>query len=106
MNAKETKDIIGLLGLELMSESEQTEIITDIGDLVMESVLLRLVAEMSKEQQEALDQFMESDPTSETLMNHLASHYSSFTTIWDEEVKAFRRDALSVLKNTEGREDS
>lgn len=97
MDETQTKELIEALGLNKMSEPEQTAIITEIGDLVMESVLLRLVAEMSEEQQEALDQFMEAEPAPEVLMDHLATHHSNFATIWEEEVKAFREDALAIL---------
>lgn len=91
------KDISDVLGLEALSEEERVVFLSNIGDVIMESALLRLVADLSPDQQAALEQFLESEPDGETLMKHLLEHHKAFESLLEEEIIAFKEDAVAVL---------
>lgn len=93
-------DITDVLGLEALSAEEKVVFLSNIGDVIMESALLRLVADLSTDQQAALEQFLESEPDPETLMKHLLEHHKEFEHILEEEVIAFKEEALAVLDNS------
>ena len=71
--------------------------IEEIGDMVLEAAVLRLVAELTPEQMEALDQFLETEPKPEVFVNHLVTHHQTFATLIAEEAERFRQDAVEVF---------
>ena len=94
-------DISTILGFSQLSELEQTQVITEIGDLVLESAILRLVSELTPEQNEALEQFVSTEPKAEVLLSHLLIHHESFSRILEEEAEQFRADAREVFQKNE-----
>jgi len=91
------KDISDMLGMNGLSETEQAVFQEKIGDAVMESALLRLVADLNADQEAALEQYLEEEPDPEELMRHLVEHHADFETILTEEIAAFKEEVLAVL---------
>jgi hypothetical protein len=91
------KNILEALGLESLPDEERVVYLAQIANAVMESTMLRLVAGLTQAQQESLDYYLSSEPKPEDMMNHLATHYKAFEVIFEEEVIAFKEDALTVL---------
>jgi len=91
------KDIIKTLGLDGLSDQEQASFLSNVGDIVLESSLLRLVESFDKQQEEALKYYMDTNPSSDVLMEHLLEHYKSFEIILEEEIIAFKEEALAIL---------
>lgn len=91
------QNIAPILGLDLLSEEEQAVFLMDIGDLIVESSLLRLVAELNPDQEAALNHYLETEPTPEILVEHLLSHHKNFSTILEEEIIAFKEEALAIF---------
>ncbi len=96
MNTIQT-DITKAIDLSFMTDLEKDEMIISIGDLIMEAALLRLLAELTDEQRESLDQFMETNPSSEILFKHLLEHHKSFAQIIEEEKNNFMEEASRVF---------
>lgn len=94
-----TKDISELIGLPDLSEDEQAMILNKVGATIIDSVILRMSAELTDEQQEALEQYLETNPEPEVLLEHLSKHYQIFNQILEEEIKAFKEEAIAVLGN-------
>lgn len=95
------KDITKVLGVDSLSDNEQAVFLAQIGDAVMESALLRLVADLNPDQETALEQYLEEEPEPEALMKHLLEHHASFETVLEEEIAAFKEEALEVLGEPE-----
>ena len=91
------KDISEAVGLSGLSDDEKVVFLANIGDVVLDASFLRLVADLSEDQQEALQQFLETEPTPENLMKHLLEHHQQFETILEEEIAAFKEEALTVV---------
>lgn len=91
------ENIVELLGVDGLNDEEKVAFVSEIGDLVMESAMLRLISGLSPEQTEALDQFLDMEPEPDVLMNHLLKHHTDFENIIEEEIVAFKQDAIDVL---------
>lgn len=90
-------DISKLVGLEALDPAEQDAFLAEVGEVVFESALLRLVAGLSDDQGVALDHYLEDEPSSDLLMRHLFEHYPQFETILKEEMEAFREEVVAVM---------
>jgi len=100
MSDQDTKlndNIADLIGLGGLSDDEKVAFLSEIGDVVLESAMLRLVGDLSEDQTEALDQFLETEPEPEVLMKHLFEHHKDFETILEEEIAALREETKAVL---------
>lgn len=91
------QDITGTLGLNGLTDDEKIVFLSEIGDVVLESTLIRLAEDLSPDQELALEQFLDTEPEPDTLMNHLLQHHQNFEQILEEEIIAFKEEALAVL---------
>lgn len=91
------QDIHKILGLESLSGEEQAVFLADVGELIIESALLRLVADMSPDQEASINHYLETNPEPQVFMEHLLKHHASFATILEEEVTAFKEECIAVM---------
>lgn len=91
------QNIAPILGIDLLEEAEQAVFLMDIGDLILESALLRLVADLNDDQESSLNHYLETEPSSEMLMEHLLTHHKNFEKILEEEIIAFKEEAIAVF---------
>lgn len=92
------KNIAQLLGIDELSPDEQAAFLSEVGDVIFETSLLRLVAGLTEEQQEALEQYLETEPEPDVLLSHLLEHHKNFASILEEAVIEFKEDAQRVLE--------
>lgn len=90
-------DISEVIGLSTLPEEDKVVMLRDLGDLVIESALIRLTADLSDEQVVALDQYTDTVSDSQILLKHLFEQYPNFENILVEEVKAFKEEAVAVF---------
>ncbi len=90
-------NIAPLLGIDQLSPDEQAVFLSDIGDLVFESALLRLVADLTVDQESSLDHYLETEPEPAVLMEYLFVHHKTFEKILEEEIIAFKEEAIAVF---------
>jgi hypothetical protein len=91
------QNLTKVFGIDGLSLEEQAAFLSEIGDAVFQSSLVRLVSTLSEEQQVALEQYLDSEPEPEVLLAHLLEHYKTFEDIIAEVVASFKEDALKVL---------
>ena len=77
-------DIGSVLGYEHLDAKDQVGFIAQIGETILDSALLRLVAGLNDEQSSALAHYLEDEPTAELLMKHLFDHYPQFEELLTE----------------------
>lgn len=90
-------DISEVIGLSTLPEEDKVVMLRDLGDLVIESALIRLTADLSDEQVVALDQYTDTVTDSQILLKHLFEQYPNFANLLEEEVKAFKEEAMVVF---------
>lgn len=96
------ENIIAALGLHELSLEEQAAFLSEVGDVVFQTSLVRLISELSAEQQQALEAYVDTEPEPDVLLAHLLEHYDVFPKILEDAVLEFKEDALAVLGKEEG----
>lgn len=91
------KDISGLLNLDKYPEAERNKVLEDIGQVVLDATLLRVMNEMPKDKQLAFEHYLETNPEPEALFYHIVNHHQRFSEILDEEIAAFKEETVAVL---------
>jgi len=91
-------DLTKLLGIDTLSLEEQSAFLSEVGDVIFETSLVRLVSSLSEEGQRALEDYLDTNPEPEVLLAHLIEHYKEFSQILEEVVLEFKEDALAVLE--------
>lgn len=91
------QNITKVLGIDSLSEQEQAAFLSEVGDVIFQTSLVRLVSSLTDDQQHALEEYLDTEPEPEVLLEHLLSHYQAFQAILEEAVIEFKEDALKVL---------
>jgi len=94
------ENMVELLGIDTLSVEEQAAFLSDVGELILETALVRLVSELSLTQQHSLDAYMDAKPEPEILLSHLLEHYKNFNSILENAIEEFKEDALAVLRKS------
>jgi len=92
------QNIAEVLGITHLSLEEQAAFLSEVGDVIFETSLIRLVSLLSETEQQALEQYLDTQPEPDVLLAHLLEHHSNFAAILDEVVIEFKEDALKVLE--------
>jgi hypothetical protein len=92
------KNLAEVLGITQLPLEEQAAFLSEVGDVIFETSLVRLVSSLDQEQQQALEQYLETEPEPEVLLSHLLEHHKDFEQILEEVVLEFKEDALEVLE--------
>ena len=95
------QNIAEVLGITHLSPDEQASFLSEVGDVIFETSLVRLASGFSDAERQALEQYLETEPEPDVLLAHLLEHYPSFKEILDEAVLEFKADALHVLEKKE-----
>lgn len=89
-----TKDITKEFGLDTMSESDQQQALQNVGQVVIQSAVLRVLNDMSEEDTAQFEAFLENDPSPEELIAFLTAKAPQFESILQEEVVAFKEEVV------------
>jgi hypothetical protein len=90
-------DFSQLLGLSEMSDAERDEMLSNIGSLILESVLLRAVATMTEDETNQFTEFVAQDPNPEALLNEMRRVIPDIDTLVAEETEAFKEECARVF---------
>lgn len=91
------QDISSLVGLDTLSAEEQAHFLSDVGELIIESALLRLAADMTPDQEASMNHYLETNPEPDIFMNYLLQHHVTFEQILEEEIAAFKEECVAVV---------
>ncbi len=92
-------NIVQLLGIDALSIEEQSAFLAEVGEVILQTALVRLVESITDEQQHALEQYLETSPEPDVLMQHLFEHFSDFQIVLEDAILEFKEDALAVLSS-------
>lgn len=93
----EQKNLEDLFGTKEMSEAQRDDFMKRVGNIVMESSVIRLLATLTEEQIEKLESHLVDESEPEALLKYLLSTYPEFETIIGEEINAFRAEAIEIM---------
>jgi len=91
------KDLTSLFGIDALPPKERDEFLEDIGSLVMESTISRLMTDMSEEEQEKVVEVVTASEDPEDILENLEKAYPQINQLFMEEVTAFKEEAIAVM---------
>ena len=91
------KDLTSLFGIDALPPKERDEFLEDIGSLVLESTITRLMTEMDEANQEKLAKLVTNSKSPEKALEDLEKAYPEISKIFEEEVISFKEEAIAVM---------
>ena len=85
--------------LNSFNQEDRTILAGEVGGVILESVILRLITSLNDDDADKLEQYVETNPTTEVLMEYLEKNYSDFSKFLEEEIKGFR-EQVDFFMNT------
>lgn len=91
--------LVKVYHLESLPQDKQDEMIGQIGSLVFQGVMIRVLPTMSEGQQKELEKMMTGNAAPEAVMKYLAKEIPNFEQIVTEEAQNFYNQSQSVMGN-------
>ena len=91
-------DIAIALGINELTPEAQAAFLAEVGDVILETSLVRFSAILSEPQHIALQEYLETEPEPDVLLRHLLEHYEEFADILAAVSEEFKTDALETFK--------
>lgn len=91
--------LVKVYHLESLSQDKQDEMIGQIGSLVFQGVMIRVLPMMSESQQKAFEKLATDNASPEVVMSFLAKEIPNFEQIVTEEAQNFYNQSQSVMGN-------
>ena len=95
------QQIIDELGIGSLPEDKRDEMIAEIGAIIYQAVLMRVVPLLSPEEQSQFDALADED-NPQKLLDWLQSTVEDFNVIVADELAKFKNDAGSMLEELRG----
>ena len=96
------QNIIKELGLDELSQEKQEEILLEVGSVIFQGVLIRVMELLSVEDQTAFGKLVEEKPDDrEGLLNFLQEKVPNMNDIVKEEVAKFKQESVDLMGKTE-----
>jgi hypothetical protein len=92
-----TNDLGDILGLHEMSHEEQDSFLTRVGELIIESAVLRFVIPLEEADQENFNSWLYAQQFDEALLQSACEIYPRFAEILTEEMDAFQGEAKRLF---------
>ncbi len=96
------QEIVTLLGMQGLTPIEQEAFIAQIGSTVMSAVLVDFSASLNEGQQTALEHYLETEPATEVMLEHLIKSYPTFSSLLEKHVTTLKSE---MIEATEGLEE-
>lgn len=91
------KDITDLIGISEVPEEDRKTFLEDVGNLILESTVTRLMADMSDDEKKAFEIFVSEVSGQDDMLEKMGERYPKALSILEEEVAAFKKEAIAVL---------
>lgn len=93
------ENIITLFGIDKLPEGEQEKTINDIGSIIFQNVLIRILPMLSEEDLAKYEKLVEDKVGADELMDFFFETIPEFLQIVTEESENFRKESAEVLNN-------
>lgn len=100
MNPIIQKNIVKELGLDRLPLEKQQKAMVEIGNIIFQRVILRVVEKLSPEEQEEMSKVMDQEKEQEgKLLEFLRGKISGFDEMVNEEVVAFKTESSELMSS-------
>jgi len=93
-----SKNIISLFEINKLPEEKQVETLNKIGEIIFQSVLLRILPLLDDKEIEEYNNLIEKKSSPDEIFEFLYEKVPSFSKIIMEETENFRKESADVLK--------
>ena len=94
-------DVLAQLGLGNIPDEKKAEIISKISELAQKRIILRVTEEMSEDQRENFEKFLETEEDPAKIENYIRENIPNIDSIIEEEMSLLKNDVLSQMKEIE-----
>ncbi len=92
------KNLINGLGLDSLSETDQAKMVEEIGRVVYERIMSRVIPILSQTERDEFQKIIEASGDDDTeIFNYLNSKVPNLEAIVQEEVRGFKETSLNVM---------
>lgn len=91
------KNIIELFNIEKLPEEKQEETIARIGNIIFQSVILRVLPLLKEDELTQYEKLIEEKATPESLLDFFFDKVPSFLQIISEETENFKKESTEIL---------
>ena len=100
MDAILQANIIKDLGLDQLPKKEQEETLLSIGRIIFQSVLIRVMEELSDNDKDEFEKILAEKPNSEeAILGFLKSKIANLDTIVGEEIVKLKQESIGLMSN-------
>lgn len=93
------KNIIKDLGIENLPEKEQEEILLSIGRIIFQSVLIRVMDELTEKEKDKFEKILtEKQNDEKAILGFLQEKVPNLNEIVNEEVAKFKQESVDFMK--------
>src|SRR3989344_906294 len=90
-------NIISALGIDNLPPKEQEDIITRVGALIFQKVMMRVMDELDENDQDILEKLVDQGSTPEVLFDFLREKEPNLSVIIREESAKFKQESLNII---------
>ena len=102
-------DLIEELGLENLSQEQQEKVLSDMGEIIQQRVMLRIIEQLSdRDKDEFVKRLEEKKDRTEEIENFIRAKVPEVDDIMMEEISAYKKEITELvdkLKKTEHQDD-
>lgn len=103
MNNILSQNLLKELGLENLPEDKKTSLFLDIGRIIQQNVILRVLEELKEEDKDDFEKLLaEKINDQDAISAFLQSRISSLDTIVQEEIENFKKENLDLMNKATG----
>jgi hypothetical protein len=96
------KDLIKYLGIDKLPEDEQERILLNIGKIIFQLVMIRVLEELNENDKGEFEKILNEKPNDEeAILNFLKSKIPNLDEIVNEEIAKFKEESLDFMKELE-----
>ena len=90
-------NIANVLNIDNLPEADQEKILADIGSVIFQNVLMRVLEKMSEKDQNSFEKLLDQNGTQEEIFNFLNSKTKNLSEIIEEEAIKFKDSATNIM---------
>jgi len=90
-------NIANVLNIDNLPEADQEKILADIGSVIFQNVLMRVLEKMSEKDQNSFEKLLDQNGTQEEIFNFLNSKTKNLSEIIEEEATKFKDSATNIM---------
>lgn len=91
------KTLYKTLGIDQLDSSDQETLLSAVGSIAIEGAMQKLIADFTPDQVAALEQYVDEDTGSESLVQHFVTHHKDFIPLLEAELQTLQKEGEALF---------